>query len=513
MLVHPDPGRGRRAAGHLRDVPPHPQGPRGPGRGAQRRVRPDHRAGHPTTPRHGGRPRRPGTGEGRPRGPGLRARCQHRDHARAALLRLPAVHGPADRARAGAAVHRPCRRGRPDPADRGGLRVPGRGGVPRLPGHRRRDRPRGRPGPRLGHHGDRPPPGRRSPTEPDQAGAPAQDLDAPGAPTPDLDDLGAPASNPDRPDPPDQDLDVTRYVCVPLTTRGRTFGVLTLVATPDRPLDCHVIALAEELARRAASSADNAHQFTDRVRLARDLQAGLLPPALPRIPGADLAASYHPAGEGLDVGGDFYDVFPLPDDRWAFMIGDVCGRGAAAATTTGMVRHTARAAARLLTDSAAVVAAINDALAQSTTEDNFVSLVYGELRCSASGLTLDLIRAGHVPPLIRRADGTVEVIAEPGLLLGIAPDFDGTSCRVDLRPGDSLVLVTDGITEARASDGEFFDEHRLADALAAVRSRTALRGRTSPTASTLIEAVTAAVTAFAGDSTPDDQAALVLTAT
>ncbi len=341
------------------------------------------------------------------------------------------------------------------------------------------------------------------PKEPGQAGAPAPDLDAPDAPAPDLIRSDAPVPEPD----------VTRFVCVPLTTRGRTFGVLTLVATPDRPLDRHVIALAEELARRAASSADNAHQFTDRVRLARDLQAGLLPPALPRIPGADLAASYHPAGEGLDVGGDFYDVFPLPEDRWAFMIGDVCGRGAAAATTTGMVRHTARAAARLLTDPAAVVAAINDALAQSTTEDNFVSLVYGELRRSATGLTLDLIRAGHVPPLVRRADGTVEEIAEPGLLLGIAPDFDGSPCRVDLRPGDSLVLVTDGITEARATDGEFFDEQRLADALATVRCRTVLRGRTSPTAATLIAAVTAAVTAFAGDSTPDDQAALVLTAT
>ncbi|MFE0192680.1 SpoIIE family protein phosphatase [Streptomyces sp. NPDC058989] len=339
-------------------------------------------------------------------------------------------------------------------------------------------------------------------TEPGHSDTALAEPDRADAPVSDLDSLDAPASEPD----------VTRYVCVPLTTRGRTFGVLTLVAT-DRPLDCHVIALAEELARRAASSADNAHQFTDRVRLARDLQAGLLPPALPRIPGADLAASYHPAGEGLDVGGDFYDVFPLPDDRWAFMIGDVCGRGAAAATTTGMVRHTARAAARLLTDPAAVVAAINDALAQSTTEDNFVSLVYGELRHSDSRLTLDLIRAGHVPPLVRRADGTVEEIAEPGLLLGIAPDFDGSPCRVDLCPGDSLVLVTDGITEARATDGDFFDEHRLADALAAVRCRPTLRGRASPTAATLIEAVTAAVTAFAGDSTPDDQAALVLTAT
>ncbi|MGA5565606.1 SpoIIE family protein phosphatase [Streptomyces platensis] len=299
---------------------------------------------------------------------------------------------------------------------------------------------------------------------------------------------------------------ITDYVSVPLGARGRTFGVLTLLATGP-PLDGHALALAEELARRAASSADNAHQFTDRVRLARDLQAGLLPPELPRIPGADLAASYHPAGEGLDVGGDFYDVFPLPDHRWALMIGDVCGRGALAATTTGMVRHTARAAARLLHDPVAVVAAINDALTEGAVdEDFFVSLVYGELRHTASHLTLDLIRAGHVPPLVLRADGTVEQVTQSGLLLGVAPAFDGGACRVDLFPGDSLVLVTDGITEARSAAGEFFDEHRLAAALHP--RRTASAG-----AAGLIESVNAAVTAFAGPSTPDDQAALVLTAT
>ncbi|MGA5267563.1 SpoIIE family protein phosphatase [Streptomyces lydicamycinicus] len=299
---------------------------------------------------------------------------------------------------------------------------------------------------------------------------------------------------------------ITDYVSVPLGARGRTFGVLTLLATGP-PLDGHALALAEELARRAASSADNAHQFTDRVRLARDLQAGLLPPELPRIPGADLAASYHPAGEGLDVGGDFYDVFPLPDNRWALMIGDVCGRGALAATTTGMVRHTARAAARLLHDPVAVVAAINDALTEgSVDEDLFVSLVYGELRHTASHLTLDLIRAGHVPPLVLRADGTVEQITQSGLLLGVAPDFDGCVCRVDLFPGDSLVLVTDGITEARSAAGEFFDEQRLAAALHP-------RPTASAGAAGLIDSVNAAVTAFAGPSTPDDQAALVLTAT
>ncbi|MEU6329873.1 SpoIIE family protein phosphatase [Streptomyces sp. NPDC047049] len=312
-----------------------------------------------------------------------------------------------------------------------------------------------------------------------------------------------PAASPgDRPGPPG----VTGYVSVPLGTLGRTFGVLTLVAT-DEPLDGHAIGLAEELARRAASSADNAHQFSDRVQLARDLQAGLLPPELPRIPGADLAAYYHPAGEGLEVGGDFYDVFPLPDDRWAFMIGDVCGRGAPAATTTGMVRHTARAAARLLHDPADVVAAINDALTGSPLdEDHFVSLVYGELRHAPSHLALELIRAGHVPPLVRRTDGTVEHLVQSGLLLGIGPEFHGASCRLDLAPGDSLVLVTDGITEARSVTGEFFDEHRLADALLTLPG-------TASGAAGLIEAVHAAVTAFAGRSTPDDQAALVLTAT
>ncbi len=299
---------------------------------------------------------------------------------------------------------------------------------------------------------------------------------------------------------------VCGYACVPLTTRGRTFGVLTLFATA-QPLDGHTIFLAEELARRAASSADNAHQFTDRVQLARDLQAGLLPPELPRIPGARLAASYHPAGEGLEVGGDFYDVFPLPDERWALMIGDVCGRGALAATTTGMVRHTARAAARLLHDPTAVVAAINNALtARTVSEDCFVSLVYSELRRAASHLTLDLIRAGHVPPLVRRADGTVEQLAQPGLLLGIGLEPGSCPCYVDLFPGDSLVLVTDGITEARSAEGDFFGEDRLADALGT-------RPDTVTTPSGLIESVTAAVAAFAGDSTHDDQAALVLMAT
>ncbi|MGW5664131.1 SpoIIE family protein phosphatase [Streptomyces sp. NPDC003758] len=292
------------------------------------------------------------------------------------------------------------------------------------------------------------------------------------------------------------------YLCVPLTARGSTFGALALLAV-DRDWDGHVVALAEELAGRAALSADNARQFTHRVRLAHELQAGLLPPKLPHVPGAALAASYHPAGEGLDVGGDFYDVFPLPGDRWAVMIGDVCGHGAVAATTTGMVRHTARAVARLLRDPVSVVAAINDALAEHTEgQDLFVSLVYGELRHTTGGQAVTLMRAGHVPPLVRRAGGTVERLVPPGLLLGLGLGGVGSPVRVDLHPGDGLVLVTDGITEARSPEGELFGEERLADTLTTV----------PPTAAALLESVTTAVAAFTHDTSRDDQAALVVTA-
>jgi serine phosphatase RsbU (regulator of sigma subunit) len=189
------------------------------------------------------------------------------------------------------------------------------------------------------------------------------------------------------------------------------------------------------------------------------------------------------------------------------MIGDVCGQGAVAATTTGMVRHTARAVARLLDDPVAVVAAINEALEEHTADDDrFVSLVYGELRHTPSGHSVTLMRAGHVPPLVRRADGTVERLAPPGLLLGIGHSDVGSPARVDLGPGDGLVLVTDGITEARSPDGAFFGEERLAETL------TALPTAGPTAAAALLESVTTAVAAFTRDTSFDDQAALVVTA-
>ncbi|MGM1062240.1 SpoIIE family protein phosphatase [Saccharothrix sp. Mg75] len=302
------------------------------------------------------------------------------------------------------------------------------------------------------------------------------------------------------------ELGVTGYLCIPLTDRGRPFGTLTLFTTGTAALDGHAVHLAGELASRASLAARNARQYTQRARLAHDLQAGLLLPELPAVPGADVATHYHPAGEGLEVGGDFYDVFPLPDGRWAFLIGDVCGRGARAATTTALVRNTARAIARVLPDPLQVVRAVNTALVERPRAHGtgFVTLVHGHLANRGGHLAVELIRAGHVAPRVLRADGTVTASITRGMLLGVDPDPVFHVHRVDLHPGDSLVLVTDGITEARAPDGSQFDDEGLDTALARCARPTA-----GDTLGRLIDAVARFTAGNVGE---DDQAALVLTA-
>ncbi|MFH9613555.1 SpoIIE family protein phosphatase [Streptomyces pratensis] len=304
---------------------------------------------------------------------------------------------------------------------------------------------------------------------------------------------------------PWQDLDVTGYLCVPLTDRGRTFATLTLLTTGDQAFDGHAVALGEELARRAATAARNARQYTQRAALARDLQAGLLLPDLPTLPGAELATYYHPAGEGLEIGGDFYDVFPLEDGRWAFMLGDVCGRGALAATTTALVRHTARAVASFLPSPEAVVQAINHALIKrhDSHGTGFVTLVYGHFTPTETGLDVELVRAGHTFPLHLTADG-VHPLDSDGPLLGVLPAPKLGSRRVGLTPGESLVLYTDGITEARNAADELFDEERLAQVLVPSQQR----------APDILDTLTSRVHAFTeGRDIDDDQAVLVLTAT
>ncbi|RAG80563.1 guanylate cyclase [Streptacidiphilus pinicola] len=298
-------------------------------------------------------------------------------------------------------------------------------------------------------------------------------------------------------------VDITGQVCVPLTARGRTFGALTVVATTQHPLGARAIALAEELARTAAAGAETTRQHAQQAQLAHDLQAGLLLAALPEVPGAHLAAFYRPAGEGLDIGGDFYDAFPLPGDRWGLVMGDVCGRGAYAATTTALVRTTIRAVAPLLPTPDAVVGAVNHALlARADSDESFVTLIYAELHRTRDGVAVRMVRAGHPPPLLCRTDGTVACPNPAGRLLGVSPELGLGTELFTLRHGDDLVLVTDGILEARSPAGTLFGEERL---VAALRPTARLAD-----ARRILDAVTTAVDGFTGGVTDDDQAALVL---
>src|SRR5205807_4490742 len=160
-----------------------------------------------------------------------------------------------------------------------------------------------------------------------------------------------------------RELKLRSALTVPLIARDRTIGAITFVqAESGRVYEERDVRLAEDLAHGAALAIDNARLFEERSAIASTLQASLLPPSLPSIPGLDIAAGYQAGGEGVDVGGDVYDIFQTGDGRWVVMIADVCGKGAVAATLTGVTRHTARAAAMDDDDPGHVLETVNRAL-------------------------------------------------------------------------------------------------------------------------------------------------------
>jgi PAS domain S-box-containing protein len=201
--------------------------------------------------------------------------------------------------------------------------------------------------------------------------------------------------------------------------------------------------------------------------LADTLQRSLLPPSLPAVPGVRLAARYRPGGEGLLVGGDTYDVLPLPDGHWMVLIADVCGKGAEAAATAALARHTARAAATAGSGAAGVLTAVNAALLGEEVAGplRFVTACCLVLRPHPSGVTATLSIAGHPQPVLRSADGTAAAVGTPGRPLGIDPASGYGELCLELPPGSTLVLVTDGVTEARAPDGAQFEEAGLLQVL------------------------------------------------
>jgi PAS domain S-box-containing protein len=238
---------------------------------------------------------------------------------------------------------------------------------------------------------------------------------------------------------------------VPMTARGRTFGAITLCAgRSGRTFDDTDLFLAEELAARCAIAIDNARLFRERTRIARTLQESLLPPALPDLPGVDIGARFHAAGHGYDVGGDFYDVFETGGGSFGVMVGDVCGKGPDAAAVTALARYTLRAAAMREPSPAEVLRTLNEAMMQDRGERRFCTVAYARFDPTPSGMTATIASAGHPLPLALRAGAAASDAGVPGTLLGVLPDPELDDFRIDLEPGDSLVMYTDGVTEARA---------------------------------------------------------------
>jgi serine phosphatase RsbU (regulator of sigma subunit) len=216
--------------------------------------------------------------------------------------------------------------------------------------------------------------------------------------------------------------------------------------------DADALALFEDLARRAALALDNARLYEERDQVARTLQRSLLPAELPRIPGVEVAARYLAAGDGNEVGGDFYDCFPTAGGDWALVIGDVCGKGAEAATLTALARYTLRAAAQHTRQPRTVLRELNEALLRQRLDYRFCTVLYAALTPREGGVSVCVATGGHPLPLVVRADGRVETAGAPGTLLGILDDPEITERAVELTSGDALVLFTDGVSEVTPED-------------------------------------------------------------
>jgi PAS domain S-box-containing protein len=295
---------------------------------------------------------------------------------------------------------------------------------------------------------------------------------------------------------------------VALRADDRIVGLLVLVTSDPRALDANDLALAVEIAGRAGQAMRNAARFQERAHVADTLQASLLPPATPSVPGLEVATRFFAVGEGIDVGGDFYDVFRMgtagaPFDQWAVVIGDVRGKGAEAARISGTARHAIRTAALHERSPSAILRQLNELLLVTGGDDlepRFCTAVVAVVTPESDAATITLAVAGHPAPLLLRSDGTTEHVTASGTMLGVLDDAELGEETLHLGPGDALVLYTDGVTE-RHVGGRFFDEETFASVL----SRC-----TGFTAPVLAERIETASRAFLEDLPSDDLAVVVV---
>jgi PAS domain S-box-containing protein len=247
-------------------------------------------------------------------------------------------------------------------------------------------------------------------------------------------------------------IEATAVIIVPMAGATRTIGAITLVSSDSsRRLSHADLTLAERLGRRAGTAVENARLYTERTRIAHTLQRALLPESLPEVPGVELQALYSPAGELNEVGGDFYDVFEYDSNHWVLLIGDVCGKGPRAAGVTALARHTLRAAAMSGQSPADMLGTLHQALRRQPPGADLCTVCLILFSRATEGARLTVALAGHHPPLLIDRDGKARPIGLPGTLLGVLDPIEITESDAMLKTGQTLLLYTDGVSEAGRS--------------------------------------------------------------
>jgi PAS domain S-box-containing protein len=298
-----------------------------------------------------------------------------------------------------------------------------------------------------------------------------------------------------------QEIEAKTVIIVPLAAPARTLGAITLVSSDSQRRLTHTdLALAERLGRRAGTAVESARLYTERTRIAKLLEAALLPESLPEIPGLELQALYHAAGELNDAGGDFYDVLPYGYNRWMLVIGDVCGKGPRAAGVTALARHTLRAAAILGLRPTAMLGTLHEALRRQPAGADLCTVCLVTVERRGAHARLGVALAGHPPPLLLDADGGWRKVGVPGTLLGVLDPVDIKEVEVELHPRQTLLLYTDGLPEAGRAASQLDEELLFAQASQA--SQATLAG--------MLEQIEHAALEQAGGRLRDDIALLAL---
>jgi serine phosphatase RsbU (regulator of sigma subunit)/PAS domain-containing protein len=258
-------------------------------------------------------------------------------------------------------------------------------------------------------------------------------------------------------------MGATTIISVPIDDGEHSFGTITLTGTGEHgPFDLMDLGVVQRLARYLALVIRSSRLYHRRAAVADTLQASLLPRELPAIPGVALGARYLAATRGMEVGGDFYDVFETPSG-WGFVLGDVCGKGEEAAAVTATARHGIRLLSRWQSKPGEVLGMVNEAL---LTEERFVTAVLACVEKRDRGLDVTLGTAGHQPAILIRRDGVIRTMSGGGLPLGLFEDFKPSIETMELDEGDTLILHSDGVLDACDITRQRFGHERLIEVLA-----------------------------------------------